>query len=81
MSRHQTLTERFAMNLRTMRADRHQSQADLAKKAKLSVSYVSMLERGQRAPPLVTVESIAKALGVAPERLLVATGARTASGH
>jgi len=36
----------------------------------ISVSYVSMLERGQRSPPLETIEKMAKALGVPAASLL-----------
>ncbi|HTT71459.1 MAG TPA: helix-turn-helix transcriptional regulator [Anaeromyxobacteraceae bacterium] len=55
-----------ATNLRAARAHRSLSQQALAKKTKLSVSYISMLERGQRTPPLETLEALAKALAVAP---------------
>ncbi len=47
-------------------AEDEAAQQALAKKARLSVSYVSMLERGVRVPPLDTLEVIAKSLGVAP---------------
>jgi transcriptional regulator with XRE-family HTH domain len=46
------------------------SQEALAHKASLSVSYISMLERGQRTPPLETLEVLAKALAVNPLNLL-----------
>jgi transcriptional regulator with XRE-family HTH domain len=46
------------------------SQKALADRVGISVSYVSMLERGQRSPPLETIEKMAKALGVAPAALL-----------
>lgn len=46
------------------------SQQAVAKKARVSVSYVSMLERGERTPPLETLEVLAKALGVSPLYLL-----------
>ena len=46
------------------------SQEALAAKANLSVSYISMLERGQRTPPLDTLETLAKALSVSPVSLL-----------
>jgi transcriptional regulator with XRE-family HTH domain len=65
-----TLADIVARNLRTVRAQQNLSQETVAKKAKLSVSYVSMLERGQRTPPLETLEMIARALGVAPTYLL-----------
>jgi ribosome-binding protein aMBF1 (putative translation factor) len=65
-----SLADRFAVNLKGERLRRKLSQESLAAKAGLSVSYISMLERGQRTPPLDTLESLAKALAVAPTSLL-----------
>ncbi len=65
-----TLAARFAANLRRERTRRKLSQEALAAKARLSVSYISMLEREQRTPPLDTLESLARALGVSPTALL-----------
>lgn len=64
------LLTRFASNVRRLRAKKHLSQKALADKVGISVSYVSMLERGQRSPPLETVEKMAKALSVPPATLL-----------
>lgn len=64
------LLTRFAGNVRRLRARKKLSQKALADKVGISVSYVSMLERGQRSPPLETVEKMAKALGVTPANLL-----------
>ena len=64
------LLTRFAGNVRRLRAKKQLSQKSLADKVGISVSYVSMLERGQRSPPLETVEKMAKALGVTPSNLL-----------
>lgn len=65
-----SLSEKFAGNLKSERLRRKLSQETLAKKAGLSVSYISMLERGQRTPPLDTLESLSKALGVSPASLI-----------
>ena len=65
-----SLSEKFAAHLKSERLRRKLSQETLAKKAGLSVSYISMLERGQRTPPLDTLESLAKALGVTPASLI-----------
>ena len=65
-----TLGQLVAENLRAMRLQRKLAQESLAEKAGLSVSYISMLERGQRSPPLDTLEGLAKALGVSPLALL-----------
>lgn len=64
------LLARFAANVRRLRAKKKLSQKALADKVGISVSYVSMLERGQRSPPLETIEKMAKALGVTPAALL-----------
>jgi transcriptional regulator with XRE-family HTH domain len=64
------LLDRFAANVRRFRAKKKLSQKALADKIGISVSYVSMLERGQRSPPLETIEKLAKALGVPPGTLL-----------
>ncbi len=64
------LLTRFAGNVRKLRAKKRLSQKTRADKVGISVSYVSMLERGQRSPPLETIEKVAKALGVTPASLL-----------
>ena len=64
------LAEKFAANLKSERLRRKLSQEALASKSALSVSYISMLERGQRTPPLDTLECLAKALAVSPTSLL-----------
>ena len=65
-----SLDDKFADNLKSERVRRKLSQEALARKASLSVSYISMLERGQRTPPLGTLEQLAKALSVNPLNLL-----------
>jgi len=64
------LLMRFAENVHKLRLKNKLSQKDLAKRVGISVSYVSMLERGHRSPPLETIEKLAKALGVPPTKLL-----------
>jgi transcriptional regulator with XRE-family HTH domain len=53
------LAENVSRNILSPREAKKLTQVALAKKAKLSVSYVSMLERGLRAPPLETLEALA----------------------
>ncbi len=55
--------------LRTQRAEQW-SQGDLARRAKISPSYLSMIERGQRVPNLETLAVVARALGVPFAELL-----------
>ena len=59
-----------AENLRAVRTSKKLSQEAVASKAGLSVSYISMLERGERTPPLDTLETLAKALAVPALELL-----------
>jgi transcriptional regulator with XRE-family HTH domain len=40
------------------------TQEDLSERARISVSFLSMIERGERSPSLTALASIAKALGV-----------------
>ena len=65
-----SLTETVGTEIKSRRLSRRMSQGALAAKAGLSVSYISMLERGQRSPPLDTIELLAKALHVKPLELL-----------
>ena len=74
------LADTVAKNIQLVRKQQKLSQQALAKKARISVSYVSMLERGIRVPPLDTLEVLAKALGVAPLYLCQALAARRRAG-
>lgn len=65
-----SLSEKCSANIKALRAKKKLSQGAVAEKAGVSVSYISMLERGQRSPPLDTLESLAKALGVPPVSLI-----------
>lgn len=56
------------------RNKRKLSQTELAKRAGISVSYLSMLERDKRDPPISTVKKISLALGV-PIEILFFLGA------
>lgn len=56
------------------RKRRKLSQAELAERAGISASYLSMLERNRRDPPLSTVGLIASALGM-PVEILFFLGA------
>lgn len=63
------------------RTKRQLTQAGLAKRAGISVSYLSMLERGKRDPPLSTLKQLASAL-VMPLEILFFLGAEDGElGH
>lgn len=50
--------------LRTLRRTGRVTQEDLAERADISVSFLSMIERGERAPHIETLARIAEALDV-----------------
>lgn len=60
----------FSKNLRKIRLSKNLSQGDVAKVLGVHRSYISGLERGIRNPSLVTVQKVAKALGVSADKLI-----------
>ena len=60
----------FGRNLREVRLKKKMSQGDIAKKLGVHRSYISGLERGKRNPSLLTINKMAKAIGVEPKELL-----------
>ena len=69
-----SLNKIVAQNLYALRLKKKATQVEIAVAAGVSVSYISMLERGQRSPPLEMLEALAKALRVSPLELLQAGG-------
>jgi len=51
-------------SIKLCRTNRGLSQEELARKIGLSVSYISLIEKGKRDPAMSTVEEIAAAVGV-----------------
>lgn len=66
------LADRFSKNFLELRTTTKLTQLQVAKKTGLSVSYISMLERGTRTPPLDMVDLIARKMKVDPLSLLKA---------
>ena len=60
----------FGKKLREVRLKKKLSQGDVARTLDVHRSYISGLERGRRNPSLVTVQKVAKALGVSPKDLI-----------
>lgn len=56
--------------IRQYRIARNMKQEDLADKTNLSVTYIGMIERGEKSPRLETFVSIVNALGVTSDALL-----------
>ena len=72
-----TSTRAFGIALKRARRAAHLTQAQLAERAGFSVVYVSMLERGARAPQRTTVALLADALALSPtERAALETAAQ-----
>ena len=55
---------KFGKKLKKVRLEKDLSQGDVARILGVNRSYVSGLERGVRNPSLLTVQKVAKALGV-----------------
>jgi len=60
----------FGKRLREARLKKKMSQGDIAKKLSVHRSYISGLERGKRNPSLLTINKMARAIGVEPKELL-----------
>ncbi|MTI81208.1 MAG: helix-turn-helix transcriptional regulator [Firmicutes bacterium] len=56
--------------IRSLREERGYTLQDLAKRAKLSLSYLSEIERGSKRPSLKTIEKLATALNVPKTQLI-----------
>jgi transcriptional regulator with XRE-family HTH domain len=63
--------KRLSRVLKTLREEKRLTQVDLAKRARVTQSYVAMLEGGNKAnPSLAILKRLAKALGVPVTALL-----------
>ena len=60
----------FGKKLREIRLKKKLSQGDVSRILQVHRSYISGLERGMRNPSLLTVQKIAKALGVNAKDLI-----------
>lgn len=61
---------KFGKKLKEVRLKKDLSQGDVARILGVHRSYISGLERGRRNPSLLTVQKIAKALGVNVNKLI-----------
>lgn len=62
----------FAAKLREVRTSRGMTQAELARQAEISPTYISEMENADTTPGIDVIERLARALGVSPADLLVA---------
>jgi transcriptional regulator with XRE-family HTH domain len=72
VKRHDEVVGVFSIRLEETRRVRGFTQADLAEKAGVSVTYISQLERGETAPGIDLVGRLAGALGMTVAELLPA---------
>ena len=63
-SRLETMHMDYGRALRVVRASRNISQKELAQKAGLTPSYVSLIESGRRDPAMAALKAVCKALNV-----------------
>lgn len=64
------MASRLAKRLKELRAERGLTQAALAKRAGVTLSYIGRLEIGRHDPQLSTLRKLAKALKVPMAELL-----------
>lgn len=57
-------------NIRKYRIQRKLRQEDLAEMTELSTNYISMIERGEKIPSLLTLLTIINSLGVSADMIL-----------
>ncbi len=57
-------------NIRKCRLSKKMRQEDLAEKADLSVTYIGMIERGEKTPSLETLITILNVMGVSADVVL-----------
>ena len=64
------IVEIFGKVLRELREAKNISQEKLAEYCELDRTYISLLERGLRQPTITTLFKVAKALDIAPSKLI-----------
>jgi transcriptional regulator with XRE-family HTH domain len=66
-----TLAKAFGRTLKTLRESAGLSQADLATKAELDRTFISLLELGKRQPTITTVYKLAECLKVPVKEMIL----------
>jgi len=67
--KNQPYLQAFGSNLRKIRLSKGLSQEDLAGRADSVLSQIGRIERGERAPNIITVKRLADALEINPKEL------------
>ena len=75
--------KRVGQRIRELRLQRPErwTQEDLAERARISVSFLSMIERGERVAHVETLASLSEALGVTLSELFSGTDAPSPNGE
>jgi transcriptional regulator with XRE-family HTH domain len=63
------LRDRFGVRVRGLRSLQRLTQEQLAEKAKISVDFLSLIERGRNSPSFENLETLAGALDVSVAQL------------
>jgi transcriptional regulator with XRE-family HTH domain len=72
---------RLGQRIRELRKSLQLTQEQLAERASISVSFLSMIERGDRVPHLQTLAMLAKPLGVSLAEVFIGIGESSPSGQ
>jgi len=72
---------RLGQRIRELRKSLSLTQEQLAERAGISVSFLSMIERGDRVPHLETLAMLSKPLGVSLAEIFVGIGEPSASNQ
>jgi len=62
--------KKLAANMKKIRARKQMSQGDICRALGVDRAYISTIESGKQNPTILTIERIAKALGVSIGELL-----------
>lgn len=64
------ISSKLGKNLKSIRTAKNLSQGAIARKLDVHRAYISGIENGKRNPTISTIERLAEALGVSPDKLL-----------
>ncbi len=65
-----SLKQKIGKKIKRIRGEKGITQEQLAEKARISVDFLSLIERGRNAPSLGTLEKLSKALSISASDLL-----------
>lgn len=77
--RPQSISEAFGAELRVVREEVGLTQEDLASRAEVHRTYISLLERGLKSPTLSVIDRLAAAVGLSASSMVAAAEKRAKS--